>query len=55
MKKLLPVVTMVAMAAAAIAIFAFRGGESRGADESDGYSNDRVDVFYFNLTRRCVT
>lgn len=55
MKKLLPVVTMVAMAAVAIAIFAFRGGESRGADEPDGYSNDRVEVFYFHLTRRCVT
>lgn len=55
MKKLLPVFAVVAIAAAAVVIFAFRGGDSRVAEETVGFSNDKVEVIYFHLTRRCVT
>jgi hypothetical protein len=55
MKKLLPVFAVVAIVAAAVVIFAFRGGDSRMAEEAYGFSNDKVEVIYFHLTRRCVT
>ncbi len=55
MKKLIPVVAVVLVAAAAIALFAFRGGEPHEAEETDGFSTDKVEVIYFHLTRRCIT
>lgn len=55
MKKLLPVFAVVAIVAAAVVIFAFRGGDSRTAEEAYVFSNDKVEVIYFHLTRRCVT
>lgn len=55
MKKLIPVVAVVAIAAAAFAILAFRGGDPRVEEKADGFSKDKVEVFYFHLTRRCVT
>lgn len=55
MKKLLPVFAVVAIFAAAVVIFAFRGGDSRVEEEAYGFSNDKVEVIYFHLTRRCVT
>lgn len=55
MKKLFPILAVVVIAAAAIALFAFRGGESGSADEATGISKEKVEVFYFHLTRRCVT
>lgn len=55
MKKLLPVLAVVAIAAAAIAIFAFRGGDKRVKGDTSGISTDKVEVIYFHLTRRCVT
>jgi len=55
MKKLFPVFAVVAIAAATIVIFAFRGGNSPVAEEADGFSKDKVEVIYFHLTRRCVT
>jgi hypothetical protein len=55
MKKLFPVLAVVAIAAAAIAIFAFSGGNPSVAEEADGFSKDKVEVIYFHLTRRCVT
>jgi hypothetical protein len=55
MKKLFPVLAVVAIAAAAIAIFAFSGGNPSVTEETDGFSKDKVEVIYFHLTRRCVT
>jgi hypothetical protein len=55
MKKLFPVFAVVAIAAAAIVIFAFRGGDAPVPEEADGLSKDKVEVIYFHLTRRCVT
>jgi hypothetical protein len=55
MKKLYPVLGVVAIAAASIIIFAFSGGESSVADETAAISKDKVEVIYFHLTRRCVT
>ncbi len=55
MKKLFPVLAVVAIAAAAIAIFAFRGGDSPAAYDTAAISKDKVEVIYFHLTRRCVT
>lgn len=55
MKKLIPILAVIAMLAAAVVIFAFRGGDSREAEIDDGYSKDKVEVIYFHLTRRCVT
>ena len=55
MKRLIPVFAVVGIAAAAIAIFAFRGGDPRVEEKADGFSKDKVEVFYFHLTRRCVT
>jgi hypothetical protein len=46
---------VVAIAAAAIVIFAFRGGDSPAADDAAGISKGKVEVIYFHLTRRCVT
>ncbi len=55
MKKLIPVFAVVAIAAATIAIFAFKGGDPRVEEQADGLSKDKVEVIYFHLTRRCVT
>ena len=55
MKKLFPVLAIVVIAVAATVIFAFKGGDSRVTEESDGFSKDKVEVIYFHLTRRCVT
>jgi hypothetical protein len=55
MKKLFPVLAVVVIAAAAISIFAFSGGNPLVAEEADGFSKDKVEVIYFHLTRRCVT
>lgn len=55
MKKLFPVLAVVVIITAAIAIFAFRGSESQVAGDTSGISTDKVEVIYFHLTRRCVT
>ena len=55
MKKLIPVLAVVTVAASAIALIAFRGGEFREAEKTDMFSGDKVEVIYFHLTRRCVT
>lgn len=55
MKKILPVLAVVAVAAAAVVILAFRGGDSGEETNSPGLSEDKVEVIYFHLTRRCVT
>lgn len=55
MKKVLPFLVVVGVAAAIVAILAFRNGDSREEVVSVSLSGDKVEVIYFHLTRRCVT
>lgn len=55
MKKILPVLAVVAVAAAVVVILAFRGGDTREETISTSLSEGKVEVIYFHLTRRCVT
>jgi len=55
MKKVLPFLVVVVVAAAIVAILAFRNGDSREEVVSVSLSGDKVEVIYFHLTRRCVT
>ena len=55
MKKILPLLAVVAVVAAAVAIFAFRNGEPKELPAAPVSSGEKVEVIYFHLTRRCVT
>lgn len=55
MKKVLPFLVVVVVAAAIVAILAFRNGDSREEEVSVSLPGDKVEVIYFHLTRRCVT
>ncbi len=55
MKKILPLLAVVAVVAAAVAIFAFRNGEPKELPAAPVLSGEKVEVIYFHLTRRCVT
>jgi len=55
MKKVLPFLVVVGVAAAIVAILAFRNGDSREEEVSVSLPGDKVEVIYFHLTRRCVT
>lgn len=56
MKKYLPYLFSVAAAVALVtALFAFRADNVSPAKETVAAPGDKVEVFYFHLTRRCVT
>lgn len=55
MKKILPLLAVVAVVAAAVAIFAFRNGEPKELPAAPVLSGEKVEVIYFHLTRLCVT
>jgi hypothetical protein len=56
MKKYLPLMIIGLVAIAAVAsMFAFRTESPAGEKKSVIASGDKVEVFYFHFTRRCVT
>jgi hypothetical protein len=55
MKRLLPFLAVVAVVAASVAVLAFRSGDSSEETVPAGNGENKVEVFYFHLTRRCVT
>jgi len=55
MKKLVPVIVVVTIIAATAAILSFRSGGNDENATTAGPENAKVEVFYFHLTRRCVT
>lgn len=55
MKKMIPVITVVAVIAATAMFLAFRSGNNEGVATPVRSGNARVEIFYFHLTRRCVT
>ena len=55
MRKYLPVVVAMVIMAAAIALYAFREVSPVEDNIIQTSSGDKVEVFYFHLTRRCVT
>ncbi len=56
MKKYVPfVITAAVILTTAVALFAFRSGNAGAEDKKVSVAGDRVEVFYFHLTRRCVT
>lgn len=54
-RKLLPVMVLVALSVAVIAILAFKGKDSGEEKTVQGQPGNKVEVLYFHLTRRCVT
>ena len=56
MKKYLPLIIIAAVVlTATAALFAFRNGTPEAEDSVAFASGEKVEVFYFHLTRRCVT
>ena len=56
MKKYLPLMIIGIIAVAAItALVAFRNTGTEEGNKTDVSAGDKVEVFYFHLTRRCVT
>ena len=56
MKKFLPyLISLIVMIAALTALFAFRTGGKENEKATVVASGDKVEVFYFHFTRRCVT
>jgi hypothetical protein len=56
MKKYLPLMIIGVVAiAAATALYAFRTESTAGEERNVIASGDKVEVFYFHFTRRCVT
>ena len=56
MKRYLPLIVIGIVAIAAItAMFAFRTEGTEEGDKAAVSAGDKVEVFYFHLTRRCVT
>lgn len=56
MKKYLPIIILgVVAVATAAAMFAFRSGSTLSAGRTISAPDDKVEVIYFHLTRRCVT
>ena len=56
MKRYLPLIVVGIVAIAAItAMFAFRTEGTEEGDKAAFSAGDKVEVFYFHLTRRCVT
>ena len=52
MKK---IILISAVLVAVIAVFAFRTAKTSATEEITVNAGDKVEVFYFHLTRRCVT
>ena len=55
MKKLLLLIAVVAVAAAAVAFLSSKSDKTRDEMITVGLTQDKVEVIYFHLTRRCVT
>jgi hypothetical protein len=56
MKKYLPLMIVGIVVVAAIAVlFAFKTESSAGEERNVVAAGDKVEVFYFHFTRRCVT
>ena len=56
MKKYMPLILVAAIIlTVTAALFAFRNGTPEAEDKVAFASGEKVEVFYFHLTRRCVT